>query len=455
MTDELISSKLLNDSRLKEAKKLILSAVEEHSQKITEVKPPSNSLKINYEKIIKEFSKMRGGSLWYPYIGSGIGNGALVELLDGSVKYDFISGIGAHYFGHSHKEMVSASIDASVSNTPMQGHLQQNYDSVKLTELLIHASGLDCCFLTTSGAMANENGLKIAFQKSASADRVLAFDHAFAGRTLAIAQITDKPQYREGLPNCLSVDYVPFYDPLDPKGSTERALSVLKTHLNRYPNKHACMIFELVQGEGGFNSGDKNFFITLMEELKRHSVYVFIDEVQTFGRTPALFAFQYYQLENYVDLVSIGKLSQISATLYRSELKPKPGLLSQTFTASTSMIRCGTYVIEHLMQGNLFGKTGEIQELHNFFVKGLKKIESRHPKLIEGPYGIGAMIAFTPFQGDHKKVLEFSHALFDAGVISFITGTKPTRIRFLIPAGTITKKDIETVLKIVEKTLSK
>jgi 4-aminobutyrate aminotransferase-like enzyme len=51
---------------------------------------------------LQEFAADRGGKLFYDYIGSGIGNGPLVELADGSVKYDFITGIGVHYFGHSH-----------------------------------------------------------------------------------------------------------------------------------------------------------------------------------------------------------------------------------------------------------------------------------------------------------------------------------------------------------------
>ena len=52
----------------------------------------------------------------------------------------------------------------------------------------------------------------------------LPFKKCFMGRSLAIAQITDKPKYREGLPLTLNVDYVPFYDYKDPKNSTKKSI---------------------------------------------------------------------------------------------------------------------------------------------------------------------------------------------------------------------------------------
>ncbi|MEM1283644.1 MAG: aminotransferase class III-fold pyridoxal phosphate-dependent enzyme [Chlamydiota bacterium] len=450
---ELIAQKLSNDPRVLQAKKLLEEAVREHQQHIKGVLPSDPEREVAYKQLLEEFGEKRGINLWYPYLGSGIGNGALVELTDGSVKYDFIGGIGVHYWGHSHLEIIDTCIDAAITDTTMQGNLQQNLESYSLTKLLTSVSGMDHCFLTSSGVMANENALKILFQYKHPADRILAFEHCFAGRTLAFASITDKPQYRAGLPPCLNVDYIPYYNPRAPKESTERALGVLKDHLKRYPNQHAAMIFELVQGEGGFYPGDTDFFVALMKELKKHDVKIFVDEVQTFGRLPKLFAFQYFQLEKYVDIVTIGKLSQVCATLYRKALKPKPGLLSQTFTGSSAQIQSGHLIIKNLIEENYFGPNGKIQKIHEYFVQGLENIEHKYPSLISGPWGLGAMIAFTPYDGDSKKVMNLSHRLFDAGVICFVTGSEPTRIRFLLPMGAITEQDIDNVLKIIEKTL--
>jgi acetylornithine/N-succinyldiaminopimelate aminotransferase len=447
------AGELMTDPRIAQAKKLLLDTVRDHQNEIDRIRPPIPGLVEGYTQLLKEFAELRGGKLWFPYIGSGIGHGSLVELLDGSVKYDFINGIGPHYFGHSHPALIEASIDAALSDTIMQGHLQQNLDSVELSILLAKTSKMDHVFLASSGVMANENALKIAFQKRFPANRVLAFDHCFVGRTLAASQITDKPTFREGLPSNLFVDYVPFYDANHPEGSTEKALSVLKTHLARHPGQYAVMVFELVQGEGGFYPGSTTFFRTLMKCLKEHHVAIFDDEIQTFGRLPELFACHYFGVDDLVDIISIGKLSQVCATLLTEEFRPRPGLLSQTFTGSTSAIRASKVIIDELLNGDYFGPKGKITKIYNYFHNKLEELSKRHPNLIRGPFGIGCMIAFTPLDGSPQKVTQFVQDLFEAGVMGFIAGSNPTRVRFLVPAGAVSPKDIDEVILLIEKTL--
>lgn len=199
-----VASEYFSDPRLEEAKKLIEQALLEHSKKITTVQgAASEELKEEYSKMLEDFAANRGGNLFYKYIGSGIGNGALVELADGSVKYDFITGIGVHYFGHSHPGVVKAQVDGAMTNTTMSGNLQQNIDSPKLFDLILdqankYGAGFDHMFMTSSGVMAAENALKMVFQKRFPAHRVIAFEKCFMGRTLAVSQITDKAAYRVG-----------------------------------------------------------------------------------------------------------------------------------------------------------------------------------------------------------------------------------------------------------------
>ncbi len=207
----LIASRLKQDPRVKEAKKLLLEAIHDHQRPLHHVRPPEKSLVQSYQETLNAFSEIRGGKLYFPYLGSGFGKGPLVELFDGSIKYDMISGLGTHFWGHSDPNLINIAIDAALSDTIMQGHLQQNYDALLLSQLLVQTSGLNHCFLSSSGAMANENALKLIFQKKYPAQRLLAFDRCFMGRTLALAQITDKPSFREGLPTNLAVDYIPFY----------------------------------------------------------------------------------------------------------------------------------------------------------------------------------------------------------------------------------------------------
>lgn len=452
---QLMAKALANDPRVIEAKRLFLNALLDHQEQLTTIRAPDPALKQSYHDLISLFNQYRGGNLYYPFIGSGFGHGALVELLDGSVKYDMISGIGPHYLGHCHPSLVKSSLDAALSDTIMQGNLQQNIDTVQLCELLIKASKLDHCILSSSGAMANENALKIAFQKKSPANRIIAFDHCFAGRTLALSQITDKPSYREGLPTNILVDYIPFFNYLEPEESIYQATKALKAHLERYPKQHAALFCELVQGEGGIYPGSQAFFRSILQIARDHDIAIIFDEVQSFGRTPELFAFQYFKLEEYADIVTIGKLSQVCATLYKNPFKTRQGLISQTFIGSTSAIQASKTIIEFLIEEDFFGPTGKIVKIHQSFVDHFENLKNRYPGFLSGPYGIGAMIAFTPFDGESKRTAKFAQDLFEEGVISFTAGSNPTRIRFLPPVGALTIHDIDQIMHVVEKVLQR
>ncbi len=456
---ELAAKALAKDARVTEAKRLLREALAEHQKALTGIRPPDPALRKSYAETLARFSALRGAALYYPYLGSGLGRGPLVELEDGSVKYDFITGIGVHYMGHNHPLLLDAGVDAALENTVMQGNLQQNAGSEALLGQLMEAANRKGAkfahgFLTSSGAMANENALKILFQKRYPANRVLAFEHCFAGRTLALSQVTDKPAYRQGLPETLAVDYVPFYNPARPSESIAEAVAAVKSHILRHPGAHACMIFELIQGEGaGYLPGDPAFFRILMQILKAAGVAVFVDEIQTFGRTSEYFAFQHFGLDEFVDAVTLGKLSQACATLVRAEFKPKPGLVSQTFTASSVSVHAARAILRHMQDGGLLGAEGKIMRLSRRFTDKLKDLSRRHPDLAAGPYGLGGMIAFTPLGGAADKVTLFLRKLFDAGVIGFIAGDKPARARFLLPVGSTEESDIDAAFPILEQVL--
>lgn len=453
MDKKLVARMLDADPRIAQAKVCLLETVKEYQSAIKQILPPDESLKQRYQEVIQNFSHQRGAHLYYPYLGSGVGRGPFVELEDGSVKYDFISGIGVHYFGHSHPDILSASIDASFSDVVMQGNLQQNKDAALLTDLLCKQSGLEHCFLTTSGAMANENALKLAFQKKQPASRILAFERTFSGRTLVMSQITDKPYFRQGLPSNVFVDYIPFFDSSRPEESTHQSLIMLKKHLLRYPKQHAAILVELVQGEAGFYVGSKEFFKSIFSLLREHGVAIIIDEVQTFGRTSELFAFQTFELEEFADIVTIGKLSLACATLFTKEYAPVGSLLSQTFISSTAAIRVGKVIIEKLLSEGFFGKDGKNRQIENHFHQKLSSLAEHVPHLVKGPFGMGTMVAFTLFEGDENKVSAFAQNLFEAGVIGFIAGSHPMRFRFLVPAGAVEIEDIDRVVHIIEETL--
>lgn len=457
---KLLADQFHNDARVVQAKQLILDALTDTRNKINGPRDGGSDLADSYQSLLTQFGVSRGNALYYPYLGSGFGKGPLVELADGSIKYDFISGIGAHYFGHSHPKLIAASLEAALEDICMQGNLQQNIGSAKLVKSLLYAANkkgakLDHCFLTTSGAMANENALKIIFHKKQPAYRVLCFENSFSGRTLAMASLTDNAAYRSGLPVVLDVDYIPFFDYRNPAKSIRNAVTTLNKLIARYPDRYACMCFELVQGEAGAYPGERRFFTALMDVLKEHRIAIWIDEVQTFARTSEIFAFQHFGLDAYVDVATIGKASCVCATLFADTYNPKPGIVSQTFTSSSSAISTAQVIIDPLMASDYFGKSGKIMRFHQHFTNQLSDIATRFPDTIHGPFGLGAMIAFSLFDGSPEKTKLFIQTLFQEGVIGFIAGKNPVRVRFLLPIGVVTVEDIDAVAKILETTIVK
>lgn len=448
----LISDQFFSDKSVNDAIGVILDRMGHYQSQVSKVLMPTDISSTSFAKLINIIDTYRG-PLYFPYLSSGIGNGPYVECADGSVKLDFISGIGVHW-SHGDRQLVKSSIIAALHDTVMQGNLQQHRGSVDLFEILCKSSGLDYAFLTTSGVMAVENALKICFQNRFPAKRILAFSKCFCGRTLAAASITDKPGNRQGLPKCLDVDYIPFYDRQKSiSENIDSSIRLLTDYINRYPNDYACMKFELIQGEGGIVAGSRIFFKEIIKFLKQNSIPVLIDETQTFGRTTHLFAFQMFDLQDDVDVVCIGKLSQVCATLYKKRFKPKSGLISQTFTSSTTAIEASKVIIDQLLNHNYLGKKGKISKIHGYFSRQFRYLQSKYPDYLFDLRGVGTMIAFRVFDGDKDVVLDFISRCYDKGLLSFVAGNNPTYVRFLLPIGGLEFNHIDDAFLILEDVL--
>ena len=454
----LAANELMCDPRVAKAKDLLAAALMEHSSRIDEVRSAKPELVSRYQADLARLAVARGGAPYFPYITSGIGNGPFVELGDGSVKLDFIVGIGVHGVGHSHPAMLAATVDAGLEDTVMQGNLQHNSSSLAMCERLLGLANqngkiLDHCLLSTSGAMANENALKIAFHNRFPASRVICMDNCFAGRSLALAQLTDRPAYRAGLPKTLDVDFIPMFHPADPEGTTHGAIETLKKLLARHPGEYACLWLELVAGEGGYYPGTKPYFEEICKICRAHNVLIIFDEIQTFTRLSQPFAYQHFALDAYVDLVTLGKITQVCATLYGENLKPKGPLLSQTFTGATASIRCGLVVLDELESKQCFGANGWNVRRHQYFKKKLEELATRYPGKLCGPFGEGMMIAFTPGNGGAEEAKDLLMKLFHLGLMGFLAGHDPNRIRFLPPPGITTENHIDLACSIIEKAI--
>ena len=456
----LAAEALRADPRVAEARRLISEAVADHTQGLLTTKPALPERAEDYAALLERLAATRGGPPFWPYLSSGAGNGPYVELADGSVKLDFIGGIGVHGAGHSHPEMIQGAIDAALEDTVMQGNLQQHPPSVAMSERLIGwaregGAKIDHCLLSTSGAMANENALKIALHHSAPADRVIAFDNAFAGRSLAMAALTDRPNYRMGLPLALNVDYLPFLDPENSARSQRWAVDELHRLLKRHPGRYAAFWAEPIAGEGGYFPGSHEFFAALCEPLREAGIPIIFDEVQSFSRTSRPFAFQHYGLESFADIVTVGKITQVCATLYGKEFQPKGPILSQTFTGSSSSIATGLRMLDLLESNGCFGRDGENEKRHQYFAERLAELAGKYPSLIRGPYGEGMMIAFTPGDGSPEQAKTLMMTMYDEGLLGFVCGSDPTRIRFLPPPATTTCEHIDAAVALLDASLAK
>src|SRR5581483_11708663 len=96
---------LLHSNAYQSAKKQLLNALRDELSVIRLPKPGLPELKKTYEQRVEQIGKLRGRELFFKYLGSGAGNGPFVELADGSVKYDLITGIGVNFFGHGNLEL--------------------------------------------------------------------------------------------------------------------------------------------------------------------------------------------------------------------------------------------------------------------------------------------------------------------------------------------------------------
>lgn len=494
-----VGAQLHASPAVRSAIRAIVEEVRSHSERITDACAPKTELKESYDALMARAAQVRGKPLLYPMLGSGIGNGPLVELADGSVKWDMICGIGVHFFGHSDPDLVERALAGGVDDTVKHGNLASNFEAYQFGETLLREarkhSRLKHAYVATGGAMANENALKVCMQKlytrhAEAGDatkllagftptpRVIAFKDCFMGRSMVMAQIGDNHAGREGLPNGVMVDYMPFWDaaaaermgpgPSGKKRYIDMCVWHLEQYADRYPGGHACFIFELVQGEGGFNVGDRDYFKALMECCKARGIAVWDDEIQTFGRTSRMFAYEHFDLGEYVDVFCVGKMTQACATLWTEEFNPRTNILSGTFTGEGGSFRVGTRVIERLSDAanGYFGESGSFARHHQLFREHMAALIARRPEWFPAVAslggggaalcgGVGGMMRFTPFGGDKAKVNSACKAIFEEGVILFSCGHGPYHVRMLPPMPAMREEMWPKVMACIERGLAR
>ncbi len=434
----------------------LFSAILIEQQKYDHIKAADQEKREILTQKLKEFEQLKGRGFFYPFMASGRGHGPFVELIDGSIKYDLINAIGVNLLGHSHPIYIKANLEAATSDTMMAGNLLSYQEPYELSQTLLNAvkkSKLKHFWFSCSGSFAGDTALKILWQKKAPNYRLIAFQKSFAGRSIAMQDVTYNPAYREGMPQTISVDHVPHFDYKNPEKSLEMTLDALDDLIKKNGNTYCAITIELIQGEAGFIYGTKEYYEGIFKWAKSHGIYVWVDEVQSFARTHELFAFQMFGLDEYVDVVTVGKVLQACGTFYTEELNPKPGLIAGTFNGSIASMNAGKAIVRYLTEGNFYGENGRIKEIEELFKSQFKRLSEGSCKG-KIPYygGVGTMLSFEVGDATTETTNKFMKTLFENGIISFSAGKEPTRVRFLLPLSLL-EEHIQEIFSILERTI--
>src|ERR1700745_256800 len=230
-------------------------------------------------------------------LGFERGEGAWLTGTDGERYLDFTSGVAVNALGHCHPHLVAA-LQEQATKLWHMSNLFRSPDGERLAARLCEQSFADFVFFANSGAEAMECAIKITRKYHAAKGhperyRIITFEGAFHGRTLATLAATGSAKYLEGFgPPMDGFDQVPHGD-----------LEAVKKAIG--PNT-AGILIEPVQGEGGVRSAPHSFYKTLRELCDQHGILLAFDEVQTgMGRTGELFA--YKRLGVTPDVMSLAK----------------------------------------------------------------------------------------------------------------------------------------------------
>ena len=204
------------------------------------------------------------------------------------------------------------------------------------------------------------------------------------------------------------------------------------------PKRVAAIIFEPVQGEGGFNVAPAAFVKALRALCDEHGILLIADEVQTgFGRTGKLFAMEHYGVAP--DLTTMAKSlaggMPLSAVCGRAEIMdaPAPGGLGGTYAGNPLAVASALAVLEVLEEENLIARGAALGER---LMDRLHSLRPRVPQIAQ-VRGLGAMVAVEFQQADGSPDAEFTREVqnraLQKGLLLLSCGVHGNVIRFLFP----------------------
>ena len=378
-------------------------------------------------------------------------SGAIIEDVDGNRLIDFATGIAVLNVGHAAPEVVAAAQRQLELDTHTCFHVTANEPYIELAERLNAIAPIDGATKTmfaNSGAEAVENAVKIA-RKATGRTAVVAFDHAFHGRTLMGMTLTAKNlPYKAGMgPFAPEIYRLPFaYPDRCPTGGTAEtcaegclryALDEMHKHIGE---EHiAAVIMEPIQGEGGFIVPAPGFVEGIARFCAEHGIVFIADEIQSgMGRAGRWYAIEDEEVRPDIVLTakSLGGGLPISAVTGRTELMDAVhvGGLGGTYGGNPVACAAALGSISEMETHDLAARAREIgAAMHS----RLTALQERHA-VIGDLRGRGAMMAIElcapgTTDPDPVRTAAVSAYCHQQGVVTLTCGTWGNVFRFLPP----------------------
>jgi acetylornithine/N-succinyldiaminopimelate aminotransferase len=313
------------------------------------------------------------------------GEGVWLIATDGERYLDFTSGVAVNALGHAHPRLIAA-LTEQANKLWHVSNLYEIPEAERVARLLCQASFADVAFFCNSGAEAVEGAIKTARKYQSVSGRperyrIITFEGAFHGRTLATLAAGGQKKYLDGFgPVVEGFDQMPFGD----LAATRRAVG---------PETAAIMI-EPLMGEGGVRTVEPSFLRSLREICDQNGLVLIFDEVQTgMGRTGELFA---YQRTGVVpDVMALAKALgggfPVGAVLATSEAAKgmTAGTHGSTFGGNPLAMSAANATLEVMLEPGFLDRVKRIGLL---FKQRLAEIKDRYPALIAEVRGEGLLV---------------------------------------------------------------
>jgi acetylornithine/LysW-gamma-L-lysine aminotransferase len=350
---------------------------------------------------------------------------------EGREYIDCMSGHGAFNLGHGHPRLLRAlrrQAEVLMVSTGAFYHPEK----ARLMERLVALApkSLRRVFLCNSGTESIEAALKLA-RVSTGRSAVVSFKRSFHGRTFGAMSASFQPKYHEMFAPLLpGVRFLPF-------NNVEALDEVLLDDV-------ACVVLELVQGEGGVYVAEGRFVEKVASLCAERGILLVVDEVQTgFGRTGRLFACEHFGLAP--DILCLAKSIAggfpMGAVLASERISAPVGAHGSTFGGNPVACALANETLDCLFDESLVEAS---RDKGSYWISRLREIQS---PIVREVRGLGLMIGIEL----RTRVKPTLDSLMREGVMALAAG--PKVLRLLPPLG-IESRDLDTITDILERVLS-